>query len=107
MSMAYVRPDWVMLGAPYGDGVMILASLTLSRAELEAVADEYDLFDPYTVRATHTRFTLTVEMPRFTIVMAPDYPTAFTNLFRQWSPRPAGRPAVEGRPMLPPGASAR
>lgn len=97
------RPDWVMCGTPWPeDGkVAILASTELSQAELEARRDTYridpyELFDLYGFRDAPMRYTLTVQMDRFVIVMADTYEQAFRSLFEQWSPQRQARAPLGG-----------
>jgi hypothetical protein len=100
------RPDWVIIGAPHPDGAMVLASRELDHAELRAEAPQFINFHDGLLRRHEVSqtFVLTVEMPRFVIVTAPDYATALRWLFEQWSPPDARRPAVEARRALPPRA---
>ena len=99
----HTRPDWVILGDGQTDGgVMVLASTQLTRAELEMVHERHQYLEPLeSFRFNHQRITLAIEMGKFVIIVAPDYPTAMKRLFEQWEPRAADRPAVEGRRTLP------
>jgi hypothetical protein len=99
------RPDWVIVGAPHRDGVMILASRELDQATLEAQIPEVHVYEsrsgPLRQREVSPWYTLTVEMPRFVVVVGPDYPAVLRSLFEQWSPPPAGHRVVEARRALP------
>lgn len=82
------RPDWVMLGVPQkDDGVAVLASTKLTRAELEEKFDAF--YDDWTMGFMHIdprRFTVSVEMTTFIVVFAPDYATALAELLGEWKP---------------------
>lgn len=96
-TTAFPRPDWVMCGMPQpgGDGVRLIASKELDRAELEAQVSRLEVWpgemfpDPVS-----QRFLLTAEMRTFTVIDAPDYAVAFRTLFEGWTPGPASRPAL-------------
>ncbi len=85
------RPDWVICGIPWDGKVAILASTELDRAELEAQRDIFDPIDPYDftepIRLSPTRYTLTVQMRQFVLVVADTYEQAFRSLFEQWTPQ--------------------
>jgi hypothetical protein len=106
MTEPIQRPDWVIIGAPHPDGVMVFASRELDRATLEAEAPQFVNFHDGLLRRHEVSqtFVLTVEMPKFVMVFAPDYPTALRWLFEQWSPPAARVPEVEARRALPPPA---
>ena len=96
------RPDWVVFGTPEADGkVAVYASKDLTRAEIEARCESgvgYDLLDEMRTFAIQVRrYTLTVEMKTFTMVVADSYPQAFEYLFRSWSPEPDRVQAQLGR----------
>lgn len=111
-SVGFTRPDWVMCGGPNpAGGVRLLASKELNQAELEAQFEYRDIWDggpfgpvgltPIGARLTSQRITLTTEMRTFTVIDAPDYPSAFKALFEDWSPEPAARTAIgEGQREL-------
>jgi hypothetical protein len=97
-------PDFVVLGIPHEDGVMLLASNELSAAELEVEVDQV----PY-YRGANIGFlpgvkyiTLTCHIGSYTIVTAPTYAEAFRNLFNAWTPKaPERRALSEGQRELP------
>lgn len=85
-------PDWVMVGVPVeGGGVRLLASLTLTRAELEQKIDGFDLIpissNPKSAVARVPRriVTITAVMRDFTQILAEDYPSALRSLLEMWS----------------------
>jgi hypothetical protein len=98
----------VMCGMPGHDGgVRLIASKELNTAELRAefsrAALTYEplFLDPSSVSQ---RYFLTAEMRTFTVIDAPDYPTAFKALFEGWTPEPAARPAIgDGQREITPG----
>jgi hypothetical protein len=87
---------------------MLYASTELTRAELAAEVDTYEIGDwvyGYEQRTLQAiRHTLTAEMKTWVVIQAPDYATAFEALWRSWSPGTAGsRPALTPRrPELAP-----
>jgi hypothetical protein len=93
-GQATQRPDWVMCGTQWPGGqVAIFASTELNQAELEGQRDSYDI-DPFAllgpVRTPPMRYTLSVEMRTFVIVVGDTYEQAFRSLFEQWSPSGQG-----------------
>lgn len=81
-------PDWTIVGAPYGDGVVLLASRHLTGATLQAVAKEQIPLQAMTLgwMRTGVFLSLHVGVDDYVMVTGPDYPSAFAFLFRQWSP---------------------
>lgn len=116
-GFGFTRPDWVMCGAAMPTGwVRLIASKELRQAELEAKFEYVRGHSPYWIDGdiggiplmTSAKVTLTVEFrsekPHFLIIIdAPDYPAAFAELFRVWSPAPDVREAIgEGpREIMP------
>lgn len=100
-----IRPEWTVLGAQAGDGnVVVLASKSLQDAVLEAETHYIpDLRSWDVIRDVVTRYTITMGVRDFCIIVAPTYEQAFTNLFRTWNPEP-GQP--DERPALPHGPEA-
>ena len=89
MSASERAPDWVVLGTSTADGrVAVYASKDLDRAELSEEIDHYrDIFaygSP--IRREWRRIELTVEMRKYTVVVADTYADAFRRLFDAWSP---------------------
>jgi hypothetical protein len=83
-DQAYSQPDWVMCGMSLPEGgVRLITSQQLNRAELQAL-----------FRRMSTAITLSTEMATCTVIDAPDYPTAFQNLFAKWNPQSAPRPGI-------------
>lgn len=84
-SLAMADPEWVMFGMSHQDGVRLIASNSLTMAELETeysrIQDFGGRFEDYP-----EEHTLSVTMGQYVIVDAPDWPTAFAKLFRMWSP---------------------
>lgn len=97
----FIRPSWVIVGAEQTGGVMLLASNTLTDAELRARAERgevryEDVLGP--VRPLKPIYTLTVVMPNFVMIHAVDYRSAFEALFDQWQPREGDQPAIGAAP---------
>lgn len=96
----YQRPDWVVLGSPHQNGVMILASKDLTQAELEFERDDLMAWGRVEAVASHYRITLTVEMRTYVVVFADTYAEAWQRLFQQWQPEEPT--AIEGRRAIEP-----
>jgi hypothetical protein len=92
------RPDWIMVGAPSwtGEGVMILASRSLSRAQLEYAVDtedfEFGLSFERRMHVVGRHLTITAMIDHWTheeafiIIQASDYGKAIRHLLKKWSP---------------------
>lgn len=87
-SLSMSQPEWVMFGMRTPQGVRLIASNSLTRAELES---EYP-FSLGTFELPEPDHKLSATMAEFVVIDAPDYPTAFGKLFATWSPEadPAG-----------------
>ena len=98
----FSRPDWVMCGMPHGVGVRLLASKDMTHAELEAQRDlpDTDPWGSWPSALPPLRITLTAGMKTFTMIEAPDYPTAFRALFEKWTPGPGEHAALTGIPAI-------
>lgn len=95
-------PDWVVLGTPTGDGrVAVYASKDLDQAELASEVDHDEIrvamFDRF-YRPVR-RFTLSVDMRQYVIVVADTYPDALRRLFETWTPEP-DQAAIPGRAAI-------
>lgn len=88
MSSDPVRPDWVVLGTSIPDDkVAVYASKDLNHAELSQEMDHsWDNLASHPFREPSRRIELTVEMRKFTVVVADTYADAFRHLFDAWSP---------------------
>jgi hypothetical protein len=91
----HLSPDWVVLGTESGredDGFryMVMASSTLTRAEVEAEMDHIRAYDDwgYADRWIQgpTSYLLTVQMGSIVVVFGDSYQECFTRLFRDWAP---------------------
>lgn len=97
----FSRPDWVMCGMPHGSGVRLLASKDMTHAELSADFGYEDTSGPWEPPAlTSRRITLTSGLKTCVMIEAPDYPSAFTALFEQWTPGPGEHAALPGIPAI-------
>lgn len=98
----FLRPSWVIVGAESSGGVILLASQTLTEAELRARAERPESIRDDDVlgqmQAPRPIYTLTVVMPNFVMVHAVDYRSAFEALFKQWQPREGDQPAIGATP---------
>lgn len=104
MTQPLQRPDWVMLGVPYPDGVLLIASRELNHAELRSEYERRDSVnwdEPVVRNAGRAVVVLTAQLKRLVMVQADTYGQAFDHLFRQWRPdQPAdpGPAAIEVAP---------
>lgn len=92
------HPDFVMLGITVDSGVMLIASDTLTSAEIEQRVDRIDVTafgdGPHRREVDGLRWCeLRAEMHDLHIIYAADFATAFRDLFADWTPAPR-RPAV-------------
>jgi hypothetical protein len=91
-STTFLRPEWVILGVVTPpEGVMLIASNQMSRAELEAHFENRGLADyldrasgPFALRTP--RYTATLWLDRFVMVHGTSYQDALHRLFGQWQP---------------------
>lgn len=81
--------------------VRIIASKELYEAELRSEVDRLSVWQSPEPFAVRTRYYVTCEMRSYVIISAPDYASAFTHLFTQWSP------TVDRLELLPPDTHAR
>ena len=89
-SPSWPRPQWVIVGIdlPTG-GVRIIASDSLTTAELEVQYDWLNLGLPVTVgisRINRYEVSLTLKMLNLRIVEAATYGEALSGLFGNWTP---------------------
>jgi hypothetical protein len=93
------RPEWVMLGAQWdGPGVLLLASRTLTHAELDFRAKRYDFRDwAQFLTQFRPELTLAVHMhDDYVLVFGESYVECLATLLRQWTPdNPAVPLAIE------------
>lgn len=93
------KPDWVMLGLRWpGPGVLLMASRTLTAAELDfrARAYEFDSWEQF-MGGFHPELTLSVHMHNdYLVVAGPDYASCLATLLKNWSPDGGDLPAIEG-----------
>ena len=108
-SIGNPRPDFVMCGVPRPEGgVRLIASDRLSYAELRAEWTRQDTFwdtigiAPVAAITTNFDLILTCHMGHLIIIDAPDYPTAFEHLFKQWSPQRQRTGIDQGQPAIEP-----
>src|SRR5215831_4330347 len=92
-QQSFPRPRWVMCGVDNPDNdhpCRLIASNTLTLAELMAEYEYADLVDPshimYQGVMTHYTLTLTTRMRNMIVIDGPDWKSCFNELFRKWSP---------------------
>lgn len=95
-----LEPDWVMFGVQHLNGVVLLASKDLSRAQLETEVvykDAAKWYDSINADDMRIVYRITAELRGYVRIEAPDYPTALRRLLEIWSP-PGRMPSI----ALPP-----
>lgn len=92
------RPDFVMLGTTVEDGVLLIASDTLTSAEIEQRWDQIEVTTWGDNRRRHVPglrwCELHAEMHDLHVIHAPNYAEAFRNLFADWTPPTPERKAI-------------
>lgn len=110
LVVTFGRPDFTICGMerPEG-GVRLIASKTLSYVELRADYRRQDIFweprDIMPVASVLTSYDLilSTHMANFIVIDAPDYPSAFEELFRKWRPERDERTGIDqGHPAIEP-----
>lgn len=86
-----LRPDWVIIGGPLGDGVQIYASTTLTKVELTMRANDDETIrsafgPPFPFYSASRTIVAALTMDDFVLITAPTYAQAFHHLFAQWQP---------------------
>jgi hypothetical protein len=97
------RPDFVMTGATTGFGVRIIASRKLVDTELNVDYPHHEIRFGEIPFPGSPDITLTTWLSHFTVIDAPDYPSAMAALFDAWREQDGqeGRaPAIGGMPAL-------
>jgi hypothetical protein len=97
MNQAFPNPEWIICGMQMPKGVRIVASKTLTRAELEANYQHHSIFDgPFPVGTVMTSYdlALTTHMRDLVIIDGSDYATCLKHLFEKWSPDKTEKPAI-------------
>jgi hypothetical protein len=88
-----IHPAWVMFGVELPDRVCLYASRTLTRAELEARAEE-DNWDIFLNRRIlpPVEYELHATFDDFVVIFGDTWADCFNNLQNHWSP-PSPKPA--------------
>lgn len=93
-ALVSTRPDFAMVGGQSDGKFYIIASKTLTQAELRWEADYLEPLYFGAGRMLDRQFyTLTAEMRDITMTVGDSYAEAFRTLFDEWSPEP-DRPAL-------------
>jgi hypothetical protein len=99
-------PDFVVMGGQYeveGENTVILiASNSLTNVEIEEIArglDEYFRYRPYAMPPTYDIY-FHAKMKDYVMCTGKDYPEAWQNLFRFWSPTAQRDELPEGRKQI-------
>ena len=97
-------PDFIVVGAQIGDEVFMLASKTLTSAELRKELRGIDRIHyrdyPFSCPLRYD-ITITAEVKDYVMVRGKDYAEAWQTLFKTWSPTPPEREELSGRKILP------
>lgn len=94
------RPDFAMVGGQSDGKFFVIASKTLTQAELSYQAEYLDrlYWDAGPIRDREW-YTLTAEMRDITLVTGDSYAECFQTLFAEWDPTP-DQPAIGSRPAI-------
>lgn len=103
ISSSFPSPEWIICGMVLPEGnpgyeVRILASKTLTQAEIEANFGHQDIFDgifPVSSVIAYRDFILTTHMRDLVIIDGPDYAACLKHLFETWSPDKTERTAIQ------------
>jgi hypothetical protein len=82
-------PDFIVVGGHYGDKVYLLASKTLTEAELREDVEYPDIFDPRRTPMVDIRIVAGIK--DYVWVVEDTYPLAWATLFAHWSPHRSER----------------
>lgn len=95
-------PDFIVVGGRVNDEVILLASKTLTDAELrQEICDiDYRRY-PYSSLPPEYDMSITTKVKDYVWVRGKDYAEAWQILFKTWSPTPPERGELSGRKMLP------
>lgn len=95
MMDSFRPPDFIVVGGQYDDQVYLLASKTLTEAELKKDIRYPDVFDRRSARLTHdVDIKIIAGIKDYVWVRADTYAEAWQTLFAQWSPRQEDRDYV-------------
>lgn len=92
---SYGYPDFVILGVPFQDGVVVYASAQLYEASVDVQSEIATFYEGGHFRGPQT-VTISTTGGDVHAVHAPTYAEAFRRLFADWQPAPperAGLPA--------------
>lgn len=102
-----MNASWVILGSPHtsGDHVMVLASDSLTTAQLTAIYRTYerDPWDPFRPD-TLDKILLSTEMKTYRMAIGATYAEAMSRLFDSWNPddKPGATPISAGQKAIAP-----
>jgi hypothetical protein len=97
------KPDFVIVGTHYQDGVIVLASDSLSEAELTSAMQEQEVVSAQGLQSyPRPTNTLKVKFRDYRKATGRTYAEAMSNLFHQWHPHERDQRSIHGRmPKLP------
>lgn len=97
------KPDFVIVGTHYQDGVIVLASDSLNQAQLDTVMEELQISDANGPTSyTKVKYELSVEFRDYRKATGRTYAEAMSNLFHQWHPHERDQRSIHARmPKLP------
>lgn len=89
------RPDFAMVGGQSDGKFYVIASKTLTQAELSYEVEYRDrLYFERSWTRDREWYTLSAEMRDITMVVGDSYADCFASLFAEWDPTPAPRTAI-------------
>lgn len=97
--MTAPKPAFVIVGVDYQDGVMVLASDTLTEAQLETKVTELDELPTFQgrLRPSGVKHTVQIETRDFKTATGRTYAEAMSNLFHQWHPSERDHRSIHDR----------
>lgn len=98
MGVQFLPPDFMIVGTPYKDGVMLIVSTNINHATLTAEYRKLWDLPPWESSAfgTSPEIELKANLRQFTLIIAKTYDEAIAKLLKEWQPpTQAGRPAVD------------
>lgn len=92
------KPDFVIIGTHYQDGVMVFASDTLTEAELRTITTHEEVVSAQAKEYLPKRHhELEVGFEDYRQATGRTYAEAMSNLFHQWHPHERDQRSIHGR----------
>lgn len=106
MDPSLPKPEWLMIGVQWDEGVVIIASQELSTAELSRIEVQFDPFDTRSIMTTSAGYEVNGRMASFIMAKGIDYRDALARLLQHWNPpvqQKVHNPAPSVQPAAPGG----